>query len=151
MKIKELIEIWRRYNGFWNREQEKELAKEKIREEIRRAYLGISSEDLIMLSEFIYFHKIPIDIALKNLPTDIVLTSVLSDIKYTLELKDCGNPSYDLEDLKVVRHLLNHFPVQTALNVIEGSISMSIPINKYLFWKASDIEEDIKDKLLGEE
>lgn len=103
-----------------------------------------------MLSEFIYFYrfKIPIDTALKNLPTDIVLTSVLSDIKYTLELKDCGNPSYELEDLKVVRHLLNHFPVQTALNVIEGSISMSMPLNKYLFWKASDIEEDIKDKLL---
>ena len=134
----------------WNREQEKELAKEKIREEIRRAYLGISLEDLIMLSEFTYFHKIPIDTALKNLSTDIVLTSVLSDIKYTLELKDCGNPSYELEDLKVVRHLLNHFPVQTALNVIEGSISMSMPINKYLFWKASDIEKDIKDKLKGE-
>lgn len=134
----------------WNREQEKELAKEKIREEIRRAYLGISLEDLIMLSEFTYFHKIPIDTALKNLPTDTVLTSVLSDIKYTLELKDCGNPSYDLEDLKVVRHLLNHFPVKTALNVIEESISLSMPLNKYLFWKASEIEEDIKDKLKGE-
>lgn len=132
----------------WNREQEKELAKEKIREEIRRAYLGISLEDLIMLSEFTYFHKIPIDTALKNLPTDTVLTSVLSDIKYTLELKDCGNPSYELEDLKVVRHLLNHFPVQTALNVINGSISISMPINKYLFYIASEIEERIKDKLL---
>lgn len=134
----------------WNREQEKELAKEKIREEIRRAYLGISLEDLIMLSEFTYFHKIPIDTALKNLPTDTVLTSVLSDIKYTLELKDCGNPSYDLEDLKVVRHLLNHFPVQTALNVINGSISISMPLNRYLFYITSEIEEDIKDKLKGE-
>lgn len=65
----------------WNREQEKELAKEKIREEIRRAYLGISSEDLIMLSEFIYFYrfKVPIDTALKNLPTDTVLTSGVGD------------------------------------------------------------------------
>lgn len=134
----------------WNREQEKELTKEKIREEIRRAYLGISSEDLIMLSEFICFHKIPIDTALKNLPTDTVLTSVLSDMKYILELESCGNPSYELEDLKVVRHLLNHFPVQTVLNVIEGSISISMPLNKYLFYITSEIEEDIKDKLKGE-
>lgn len=132
----------------WDREQKKELAKEKIREEIRKIFPNVSMEDLIMLSEFTYFHKIPIDTALKNVSTNTVLTSVLSDIKYTLELKDCGNSSYELEDLKVVRHLLNHFPVQTALNVIEGSISMSMPLNKYLFWKASDIEEDIKDKLL---
>lgn len=136
----------------WESEQEKELAKEEIRENIRKKHPNISSEDLIMVSEFIHFYrfKIPIDAALKNLSTDTVLTSILSDIKYTLALKSCGNPKYELEDLKVVRHLLNRFPVQTALNVIEGSIHMSMPLNKYLFWKASDIEEDIKDKLKGE-
>ena len=134
----------------WECEQERELEKEEIREKIRKKFENISVKDLIMISEFIYYYrfKIPIDTALKNLPTDIALTSILSDIKYTLELKDCGNPSYELEDIKVVRHLLNHFPVQTALNIIEGSISMSMPLNKYLFWKASDIEEDIKNKLL---
>lgn len=134
----------------WDKEQKKELIKEEIREKIRKTYPNISSEDLIMLSEFIHFYKIPIDTALKNLPTDTSLASILSDIKYTLELKDCGNSSYDLEDLKVVRHLLNRFPVKTALNIIEESISLSMPLNKYLFWKASDIEEDIKDKLKGE-
>lgn len=134
----------------WDKEQKKELIKEEIREKIRKTYPNISSEDLIMLSEFIHFYKIPIDTALKNLPTDTSLASILSDIKYTLTLKKCGNPKYELEDLKVVRYLLNHFPVKTALNVIDGSISMSMPLNKYLFWKASDIEEDIKDKLKGE-
>lgn len=136
----------------WENEQEKELIKEEIREKIRKKFENISVTDLIMISEFIYFYrfKIPIDTALKNLSTDTVLASILSDIKYTLALKNCGNPSYELEDLKVVRHLLNHFPVKTALNVIEGSISMSMPLNKYLFWEASDIEEDIKDKLKGE-
>lgn len=134
----------------WDKEQKKELIKEEIREKIRKTYPNISSEDLIMLSEFIHFYKIHIDTALKNLPTDTSLASILSDIKYTLELKDCGNSSYDLEDLKVVRHLLNRFPVKTALNIIEESISLSMPLNKYLFWKASDIEEDIKDKLKGE-
>lgn len=138
--------------GSWNREQEKELIKEEIREKIRKTFENISVKDLIMISEFIYFYrfKIPIDTALKNLSTDTILTSILGDIKYTLELKDCGNPSYEVEDLKVVRHLLNHFPVQTALNIIEGSIHMSMPLNKYVYWKASDIEEDIKDKLKGE-
>lgn len=135
----------------WDREQKKELIKEEIREKIRKTYPNISSEDLIMLSEFIHFYKIPIDTALKNLPTDTSLASILSDIKYTLTLESCGNPKYGLEDLKVVIHLLNRFPVQTALNVIEGSIHMSMPLNKYLFWKASDMEEDIKDKLLGED
>lgn len=136
----------------WDREQEKELIKEEIREKIRKKFENISTKDLIMLSEFIYFYrlKIPIDTALKNLPTDTSLASILSDIKYTLTLKSCGNPKYELEDVKVVRHLLNKFPVQTALNVIDGSISMSMPLNKYLFWKASDIEEEIKDKLKGE-
>lgn len=136
----------------WESEQEKELIKEEIRGKIGKRFENISTKDLIMLSEFLYFYrfKIPIDTALKNLPTDTVLTSVLSDIKYTLELKDCGNPSYDLEDVKVVRHLLNHFPVQTALNIIEGSIHMSMSLNKYVYWKASDIEKDIKDKLKGE-
>ena len=100
-----------------------------------------------MLSEFIYFHKIPIDTALKNLPTDTTLTSILSDIKYTLELKDCGIPTTEVKDLIVVRHLLNRFPVQTALNVIEGSLNISMPINTYLYYIASEIEEDIKDKL----
>ena len=104
-----------------------------------------------MLSEFIHFYKIPIDTALKNLPTDTSLASILSDIKYTLTLKSCGNPKYELEDLKVVRHLLNRFPVKTALNVIEGSISISMPLNKYLFYIVSEIEEDIKDKLLEED
>lgn len=136
----------------WESEQEKELIKEEIREKIRKRFENISTKDLIMLSEFIYCYrlKIPIDTALKNLSTDTILISILSDMKYSLELKDCGNSSYDLEDLKVVRNLLNHFPVQTALNVIEGSISMSMPLNKYLFWKASDIEKHIKDKLKGE-
>lgn len=136
----------------WESEQEKELIKEEIREKIRKRFENISTKDLIMLSEFIYCYrlKIPIDTALKNLSTDTILISILSDMKYSLELKDCGNSSYDLEDLKVVRNLLNHFPVQTALNVIEGSITMSMPINKYLFWKASDIEKNIKDKLKGE-
>lgn len=136
----------------WESEQEKELIKEEIREKIRNRFENISTKDLIMLSEFIYFYrfKIPIDTALKNLSTDTILTSILGDIKYTLELKDCGNPKYELEDVKVVRHLLNHFPVQTALNIIEGSIHMSMPLNKYVYWKASDIEEDIKDKLKGE-
>lgn len=136
----------------WEREQEKELAKEEVREKIRKKFENISVTDLIMISEFIYYYrfKIPIDTALKNLPTDTILTSILSDIKYTLTLKSCGNPKYELEDVKVVRHLLNKFPVQTALNVIDGSISMSMPLNKYLFWKASDIEEEIKDKLKGE-
>lgn len=136
----------------WECEQERELEKEEIREKIRKKFENISVKDLIMISEFIYYYrfKIPIDTALENLSTDTVLTSILGDIKYTLELKDCGNPKYPLEDIKVVRHLLNHFPVQTALNIIEGSISMSMPLNKYLFWKASDIEEDIKDKLKGE-
>ncbi len=134
----------------WECEQERELEKEEIREKIRKKFENISVKDLIMISEFIYYYrfKIPIDTALKNLSTDTILTSILGDIKYTLELKDCGNPKYELEDVKVVRHLLNHFPVQTALNIIEGSISMSMPLNKYLFWKASDIEEDIKNKLL---
>mgnify|MGYP004646514983 FL=1 len=134
----------------WECEQERELEKEEIREKIRKKFENIFVKDLIMISEFIYYYrfKIPIDTALKNLSTDTILTSILGDIKYTLELKDCGNPKYELEDVKVVRHLLNHFPVQTALNIIEGSISMSMPLNKYLFWKASDIEEDIKNKLL---
>lgn len=132
---------------LWNREQEKELAKEKIREEIRKTFPNISMEDLIMLSEFIYFHKIPIDTALKNLPTDTTLTSILSDIKYTLQLKDCGIPTTEVKDLIVVRHLLNRFPVQTALNVIEGSLNISMPINKYLYYIASEMEKDIKDKL----
>lgn len=137
----------------WEREQEKELIKEEVREKIRKKFENISVTDLIMISEFIYYYrfKIPIDTALKNLSTDTILTSILGDIKYTLELKDCGNPKYELEDVKVVRHLLNKFPVQTALNIIEGSIHMSIPLNKYLFWKASDIEEEIKDKLKGED
>lgn len=135
----------------WDREQKKELIKEEIREKIRKTYPNISSEDLIMLSEFIHFYKIPIDTALKNLPTDTSLASILSDIKYTLTLKSCGNPKYELEDLKVVRHLLNRFPVKTALNVIEGSISISMQLNKYLFYLASEIEEDIKDKLLEED
>lgn len=136
----------------WESEQEKELIKEEIREKIRKKFENISTTDLIMLSEFIYFYrfKIPIDTALKNLSTDTILTSILSDMKYILELKSCGNPKYELEDLKVVRHLLNHFPVQTALNVIEGSISISMPLNRYLFYITSEIEEDIKDKLKGE-
>lgn len=134
----------------WESEQEKELAKEEIRENIRKKHPNISLEDLIMLSEFIYFYKIPIDTALKNLPTDTRLESILSDIKYTLTLKSCGNPKYKLEDLKVVRHLLNHFPVKTALNVIEGSISISMPLNEYLFYTTLEIEKDIKDKLKGE-
>ena len=136
----------------WESEQEKELIKEEIREKIRKKFENISTTDLIMISEFIYFYrlKIPIDKALKNLSTDTILTSILSDMKYILELKSCGNPKYELEDLKVVRHLLNHFPVQTALNIIEGSIHMSMPLNKYVYWKASDIEKDIKDKLKGE-
>lgn len=134
----------------WDREQKNELIKEEIREKIRKTYPNISSEDLIMLSEFIHFYKIPIDAALKNLSIDTNLSSILSDIKYTLALKKCGNPKYELEDLKVVRHLLNHFPTQTVLNNIEGSISISMPLNKYLFYVASEIEGDIKDKLKGE-
>ena len=142
--------MWGRLRVPRDKEQTKQFTKEQNTEKIRKTYPNISSEDLIMLSEFIHFYKIPIDTALKNLPTDTSLASILSDIKYTLELKDCGNSSYDLEDLKVVRHLLNRFPVKTALNIIEESISLSMPLNKYLFWKASDIEEDIKDKLKGE-
>lgn len=136
----------------WECDQEKELKKEEIREKIRKKFENISVKDLIMISEFIYYYrfKVPIDTALKNLSTDTILTSILGDIKYTLELKDCGNPKYQLDDIKVVRHLLNHFPVQTALNIIEGSIHMSMSLNKYVYWKASDIEEDIKDKLKGE-
>lgn len=86
----------------WDREQEKELAKEKIREKIRKRFENISMTDLIMLSEFIYFYrlKIPINTALKNLSTDTILTSILSDMKYILELESCGNPKYELEDLK---------------------------------------------------
>lgn len=137
----------------WECEQERELEKEEIREKIRKKFENISVKDLIMISEFIYYYrfKIPIDTALENLSTDTVLTSILGDIKYTLELKDCGNPKYPLEDIKVVRHLLNHFPVQTALNIIEGSIHLSMSLNKYVYLKASNIEEEIKDKLKGKD
>ena len=123
----------------WNSEQEKELIKEEIREKIRKRFENISTKDLIMLSEFIYFYrfKIPIDTALKNLSSDTILISILSDMKYSLELKSCGNSSYDLEDLKVVRHLLNRFPVKTALNIIEESISLSMPLNNRLQFKTN--------------